>query len=151
MTTLDLVTSGYILHQDRVLLVAHSTLGSWLPPGGHIEEGETPDECVLREIAEETGFDALIVSGGVAYGGEKSPIRITPLHRPIAVQLEEISPQHLHVNFVYACRLRRKARTHGKGSETAHWFAIDDLVSAGVGANVVHNTRLAAACFREHS
>ena len=30
--------------------------GKWLGIGGKIEEGETPDECNLREVSEETGL-----------------------------------------------------------------------------------------------
>ena len=30
--------------------------GKWIGVGGHIEPGETPDECVLREAKEETGL-----------------------------------------------------------------------------------------------
>ena len=27
--------------------------------GGHLEHGESPDECIIREIKEETGLDAI--------------------------------------------------------------------------------------------
>ncbi len=30
--------------------------GKWLGIGGGIEKGETPDECVVREVGEETGL-----------------------------------------------------------------------------------------------
>jgi 8-oxo-dGTP diphosphatase len=30
--------------------------GMWSAPGGKMEQGESPDECVLREIREETGL-----------------------------------------------------------------------------------------------
>lgn len=29
----------------------------WDIPGGHVEEGETPDECIVREMREEIGVD----------------------------------------------------------------------------------------------
>lgn len=29
--------------------------GLWLGVGGHVEKGETPEECIIREIGEETG------------------------------------------------------------------------------------------------
>ncbi len=30
--------------------------GSWAPPGGHIEFGETPEQAIIREVKEETNL-----------------------------------------------------------------------------------------------
>jgi len=47
----------YIIQDGKVLLIPHSKLGKWLPPGGHVELNETPPECAIREALEETGLE----------------------------------------------------------------------------------------------
>jgi mutator protein MutT len=49
-----------IVDGGRVLLVRrkHEPLaGEWSLPGGAVEVGETLEECVIREMREETGLD----------------------------------------------------------------------------------------------
>jgi len=46
---------GVVVRAGRVLLL-HNERGEWELPGGRLEAGETPRECVAREIAEETGW-----------------------------------------------------------------------------------------------
>ena len=88
--------------EPQVLLHEHARLGRWLPPGGHIEPGELPDEAALREVLEETGLVVELV-------GEQVPIPSLPgearqLTRPAGVQLVEVTPGHEHVDLVYLAR-----------------------------------------------
>lgn len=46
---------GVLVRDGRVLL-ARNDREEWELPGGRIEPEETPEECVAREIAEETGL-----------------------------------------------------------------------------------------------
>ena len=46
-------SSGQFLFGHR--LSKHGT-GTWAPPGGHLEYGETPEQCASRETLEETGI-----------------------------------------------------------------------------------------------
>jgi ADP-ribose pyrophosphatase YjhB (NUDIX family) len=44
---------------ERCLLLGdHRKSGLWLPPGGHVEDGENPRQAVIREAREELGIEA---------------------------------------------------------------------------------------------
>lgn len=51
------------IEKDGQYLMLHRTVkeqdvneGKWIGVGGHFEEGESPEECLLREVKEETGY-----------------------------------------------------------------------------------------------
>ena len=59
MTERILATLCYAIRDDHVLLMHRSkepNLGLWVAPGGKLELDESPQECALRELAEETGL-----------------------------------------------------------------------------------------------
>src|SRR5215510_10642645 len=51
-----LVSYFAVIDGESILLVDHRNARLWLPPGGHVEEGEHPRDTVLREVREELGF-----------------------------------------------------------------------------------------------
>jgi 8-oxo-dGTP pyrophosphatase MutT (NUDIX family) len=56
---LRLATLVYALRDGQVLLVrrtADPNRGLWVAPGGKLEDGESPVECAVREMREETGL-----------------------------------------------------------------------------------------------
>ncbi len=86
----------FVIHAGRVLLHYHRKLGRWLPPGGHIESNELPDEAAVREVLEETGVRARLI------GGRGLPIeRPRQLVLPAGIQLEDIYTGHQHIDLVY--------------------------------------------------
>lgn len=70
-----LIPGGRAIVQDnalRVLLHKRSDFGFWDLPGGGAEEGESAEQCVIREIREETG---LVVENFEAIGFASCPSR----------------------------------------------------------------------------
>ena len=58
----DLTAAAYIFHNNKLLLILHAKLNLWLPPGGHLEPNETPDEAATREAREETGLNITLLN-----------------------------------------------------------------------------------------
>ncbi|WP_459798894.1 NUDIX hydrolase [Herbidospora sp. RD11066] len=50
---------GVVIRDGRVLLLRNDR-DEWELPGGRLELGEDPPECLAREIREETGWQAAI-------------------------------------------------------------------------------------------
>ena len=73
--------------QGRVLLVHRTDYDLWNLPGGALEAGETPWEEAIREIKEETGFNAEIIRlANVSYKSEKNDLVFTFLCKVIGGQ-----------------------------------------------------------------
>jgi 8-oxo-dGTP diphosphatase len=48
-----------VVRGGQILLIRRHGLhgaGSWSPPGGHLDFGETPEGCAVREVLEEVGL-----------------------------------------------------------------------------------------------
>lgn len=60
---------GIVLNNDKtkVLLIKRCDVPVWILPGGGIEQNESAEKCVVREIYEETGFHVRIVRKSAEY------------------------------------------------------------------------------------
>jgi 8-oxo-dGTP diphosphatase len=59
LTLMDLVVGAALVRQQTLLAARRTTppeaAGRWELPGGKVEAGESPDDALVREIAEELG------------------------------------------------------------------------------------------------
>jgi 8-oxo-dGTP pyrophosphatase MutT (NUDIX family) len=122
----------FVVHEERVLLHYHRKLGKWLPPGGHIEDDELPDDAAVREVREETGIRARLVGGrGLAIDDPRQ------LVVPAGIQVENIYPGHQHTDLVYFARPDpddvRAAEVDPRLAESDQvgWYAAADLPALG--------------------
>ena len=122
----------FVAWKGKVLLHFHRKLGMWLPPGGHIERDELPDEAAAREVLEETGVDVELV--GERREDIDDPVQ---LHRPAGVQLENIGPGHQHIDLIYFARPLGSTEIHADYSEDrVGWYGPQDWGDMRVNAEV---------------
>ena len=111
------VATGYVYdsNADSFLLVLQKKLGKWLPPGGHLDQGEEPHKGVLRELWEEIGVHGRIVNLLV------TPDVATPstaqLPSPFCILYETIASAsenevHMHIDFVYTLAIDTSQPLH---------------------------------------
>lgn len=115
------ICSGYAVHNGKALLVLHNRFKYWVPPGGHIEPGETPAQAAEREFLEETGHAAEALS---ALPSIHSDSNATPTPGPFYVDIErEGFRKPALVQFFYM-RLREPSRLSFDGYQRNELDAI---------------------------
>ncbi len=125
--------SALIINKEgKILLVNHKKLGVWLYPGGHIEEGETPDETVVREVKEETGLDIKII-GSRDNNLSDLETDVSVLHQPYVILCEKINGtnEHYHIDLVYLCEIKCEDNIeiyyNHRESRSIGFFGLEDL------------------------
>jgi len=122
----------FVIWEGKVLLHLHRKLGLWLPPGGHIEPGELPDEAAVREVLEETGLEVELV--GERRQDVEDPLQ---LHRPAGVQLENIGPGHQHIDLIYfASPIGSTEIAQSYSEDRVGWYGPEDWDDMSVNAEV---------------
>lgn len=75
------VAVAAILKERKMLVVRNAGRTIWTLPGGHVEDGETPEQAVIREVKEELGF----APKGAGFFADYD--NITPIEKDTIVRL----------------------------------------------------------------
>lgn len=130
MHSRDFTVAVFVVRDNAVLLHKHKRLQRWLPPGGHIEPNELPDDAAIREVLEETGVSCVLV--GPALNPIDTPGQPRQLTRPVGIQLADIGGDgHQHIDLVYI------ARGLDDGDGRGNWIGRQALDSLSIDAEVL--------------
>ena len=121
--------TGFVLNKEcsKILFIFHKKLQVWLPPGGHVDEGELPHEAVVREVFEETGVRAHIIDP-VGFLGLMDHGQEIQIPTPYAIFHEKIPAHgdveaHMHYDFLYHMQALEETVVHAEREVTgAQWF-----------------------------
>ena len=127
----DFVVAGYIVHDDKTLLIKHKYLPLWTSPSGHVETNQTPIDALYAEINEEAGIsqEHLRLLDTAPYPADRlvDP-GSTKLPLPFDIDVHAITDAHSHICFSYALISDTNHVEPGPGeSNTFKWFTVDEL------------------------
>lgn len=137
---IDFTASVYIVFDGQVLLHKHKIHNIWLPPGGHIELDEDPNEAVVREAKEETGLDVELIGEGRQYDSPFGSRDLIP-PRFLSRHYFDTARTHEHVDLAYFARSKSADARHEIEGGEIRWFSKEELEKneAGIVPDVQHH------------
>jgi len=144
-------TAFVVDRRNRTLLLWHKRLKRWMPPGGHVDENETPEDAARRECKEETGLDVEIIGDQQDDLFADCPAEGRMLKKPIAMLLENIpeckdrgEPAHLHMDFLFLARPRDESQVltlaEDEGTEM-RWFSAKEIAELNENDKIFGNVK----------
>ena len=116
-----------IIEENALLVVTNRTVPYYYSVGGGIHMNERAEECVLREVKEETG---------VPYEIERLAVICENLFKGKGGQLGDLDCQVVELYFLMKSRGRRKAKCESYAwngeKEEIRWIPIDELPGTDV-------------------
>lgn len=124
----------FIVYEDKVLLRMHEKYGIWLSVGGHIEQGEDPNQAALREVKEEVGIDVVLWDGNKEFRvNEESFYNIIP---PVGLNTHTTNDAHEHITFVYFAHSTTDAVVPEDKDDQWLWASREDVLSMDLKENI---------------
>lgn len=126
----EFTATVYIVDEQKVLLLFHPKLQKWLPPGGHLEEGETPPSAAKREVLEETGLDIEFIRQENLWINR---FNAKSIERPYLCLLENVPkwqdvPEHQHIDFIFVAKPKEKSLLKKDPPPLLRWFTLEEVM-----------------------
>ena len=129
--TKEFLATVYVVQEDKVLLTWNKKVNGFVPVGGHVDEGELPQECAIREAKEESGFDVEIISA--------RKMEHSNLPQNLDIQVDIIKPDHHHINISFIGKIVGGEMLSESDEQTAlKWFSKEEIEN---NTQVFPNTR----------
>jgi|GEM_PF-1178857 len=110
----------YVIFNQKVLLIKHPKIGKWLPVGGKVEVGESPDDAVKREVLEEVGLE---VENILSRRTDSKKIDSFQY-----VQNEDLGSKY-HIDFIYYSKPKTDEIKLDNEIKEAKWFDYQTYLS----------------------
>ncbi|MBQ6931844.1 MAG: NUDIX domain-containing protein [Clostridia bacterium] len=103
-----------VIKDGKILLTYEANIDNYMSPGGGVEEGETLEECCIRELREESGFE------------------VKPVERFVTVN--EFSLGTLYISNYFLCEVTGECEQCLTPTEIDHgvcprWLTLDEAVT----------------------
>ncbi|OBZ11649.1 ADP-ribose pyrophosphatase [Bacillus sp. FJAT-27264] len=103
---------GVVFREDKILLVREKLDGKWALPGGWADIGLSPSEVVVKEIAEEAGF-------------QTEAVRLLAV---LDKKFHEHPPEPYHIYKMFIlCRITGGEASQGVETSEVAFFGVDEL------------------------
>lgn len=122
-----------------------------MPPGGHIDENETPEDAAKRECKEETNLDVEIIGDTQADLFESNSSEGRMLKKPFAMLLEYIPASaerneeaHEHMDFLFLARPvdeSQVVRMADQESDDIRWFTKSEIEALDPESEIFSNVK----------
>lgn len=117
------VTIFIVNDAGQVLLVNHPRYNMWIPPGGHVELDEDPEQALYKEIQEETGLDVEILTGKPDIQSPNVKFIVAPSY----MDVHTANAPHKHISMVYFARAKSSNFILSDEHDELKWFGDAEL------------------------